>query len=487
MKSTEKENQMEPKLSQHSTVSRSIFAALAITALAAIGSPGTASAANTTANAKLLNVATVQYKDASGLNPWTATASATVTVNLVKAALTPSAAPNGDGPWSLVCQSPGTYASGTTVSSLYALHANANGTDSYGLSILDSAPVNVNNYAGNTHYKVLNSTGAVVSTDALNVTLGSAIPVGVSGNDTLLFPGGSLTGSGFAANDLVVVQFGATSRVYQIVSVTVNRAATEGHGDGLPHTDVGSTQTEIQDQIKLQAYATQTILGSTVVGSGAPAFGTTAPTLGVPVGEMALIEIDVAASNNVLGLSGSLNYTLTSTNAGGNSTAPACTVSNWTSPNLNIKKLVRNVTNGETFALGLGSSTGKPGDILEYQLTIANTGSGNANAVTVTDPVPVYTHLIAGAAYGTDTGGLVTTDIFAQADVNGGTATNLTLQNSDNESATIASGNVVTGLNGVTGAGSTLTFYVGNANTSSLGGVVDSTHAYHIIYKVKID
>ena len=62
---------------------------LSVLALAAVGIIGLAAnaSANSTANTTIMNVVTVNYKDAGGINNFAANASTIVTVNLVKAAL----------------------------------------------------------------------------------------------------------------------------------------------------------------------------------------------------------------------------------------------------------------------------------------------------------------------------------------------------------------------------------------------------------------
>lgn len=61
---------------------------------------------------------------------------------------------------------------------------------------------------------------------------------------------------------------------------------------------------------------------------------------------------------------------------------------------LTITKQVRNVTQAGVFA---ATATGKPGDILEYQITIRNPTIGRANVVYVSDPLDVNTTFVAGS------------------------------------------------------------------------------------------
>ncbi len=61
---------------------------------------------------------------------------------------------------------------------------------------------------------------------------------------------------------------------------------------------------------------------------------------------------------------------------------------------LTITKQVRNVTQAGAFA---ATATGKPGDILEYQIIISNPRRGNAQVIYVTDTLDANTTFIAGS------------------------------------------------------------------------------------------
>jgi uncharacterized repeat protein (TIGR01451 family) len=137
-----------------------------------------------------------------------------------------------------------------------------------------------------------------------------------------------------------------------------------------------------------------------------------------------------------------------------------------------------------TAPAGIGGATyyqtgvnGKPGDVMEYILVIANSGSGVATAVTASDAVPTYTTLVSSsAAYGANnTGGL--TGTFAQALRNG------TLQafkvDGSAGSATVGYGKS-TNLTGV------ITFYLGNGSTSSAGGTINAPETDYVVYEVTI-
>lgn len=454
---------------------------LALAALATICQPTQATAA-TTADATLLNVVRVDYKDAGGTNSFAATASTKITVNLVTSALAtylPPAAGTGI-PGGLVCPPAGSFDSGSTASFLYAVAAKANGDDDYTLSKSTGATTNVNNVTVN--MEVLNYTGggAVSIAGGGSVfTFGSAIPVGVSGTDTLLFPGGSL--AGFAANDIVLVNLTTGGvKAFLVDTVTVGSAPDHSNGGNTFQTGTGSTTNEVQGQLKLKAYPDQsvTLNGSTFTfgGNVTPAFDTNAPVTGDAVGELMLVHVTVQAS--VIGTAdGTVQYTLTTTD-GSNPSSITCTAGNFKGVSLQIKKEVRNVTSSGAFG---ANASGNPGDILEYRVTVDST-AGLASQVTVTDAVPDYTTLIAGSAYGIAGGG----DIFAQIS-DGSNTINITMNAADSEAQP---GNPVeTGFGKSTGtaASSPITFYVGDESTNALGGKVNSSTNYTILYQVKID
>lgn len=454
---------------------------LALAALATLSQPCQVMAA-TTADSTLLNVVRVDYKDAGGSNSFAATASTTITVNLVKSALAtylPPAAGTGT-PSGLSCPPAGSFDSGSTASFLYALGAKANGDDVYTLSKSIGATVNVNNVTVNMEVLNYAGGGAVsIAGGGTPFTFGSAIPVGVSGTDTLLFPGGSL--AGFAANDIVLVNLSTGGvKAFLVDTVTVGSAASHSNGGNTFQTATGATTPEVQGQLKLKAYPDQsvTLNGTTFTfgGNVTPAFNTNAPVTGEPVGELMLVHVTVQAS--VIGTAdGTVPYTLSTTD-GSNPSSITCTAGNFKGVSLQIKKEVRNVTSSGAFG---ANASGNPGDILEYRVTVDST-AGMASQVTVTDAVPAYTTLIAGSTYGTEGGG----DIFAQI-YDGTNTVNVTMNAADSE--TQPGGTTETGYGKAAGtiSPSAITFYVGDDSTNATGGKVNATTDYSIIYQVKID
>ena len=133
------------------------------------------------------------------------------------------------------------------------------------------------------------------------------------------------------------------------------------------------------------------------------------------------------------------------------------------------------------------STTGNPGDILEYQVKVNNAGGSAASKVTAADAVPIYTQLVCGgvgtlgttACTGTPTTAAIAT-IY-----DGTTTTYITYQSSDNECATgVGAGNAA-GF----AEGSALNFYMGNTTTcnATTGGTVNAAATYTITYRVKMN
>lgn len=471
--SSKKEKIMNHPIIKLITRQRVTAGALALAAFVFIGAPQQA-AANTTAETKIVNLASVVYTDASGNNTFNASATATITVNLVPSALTASAPPvAGDGTPGISCLTPVDTESGQTISALYALFANANGGDSYNLSM--GVPVETNTSNVTVAYSVRTYTGALEgSANPAARTLGSAIPVGFSGTDTLLFPGDTNLTASFAVDDIVVVTTAAGDRAYLVAAVTNGVASVATVGT----TIAGSKTNDTNATLQLKAYPVQTILGNSVGGTVAPDFDSNAPTIGVPVGEMVLVQVDVTASNDTFAADGTVAFTLTTNTAPATDVAAiTCTVGTWKGVNLAITKEVRLLPAG-TFG---PTASGNPGDILEYRLTIDNSG-GLAKAVVVTDNIPEYTTLVSFSDSYAGTSVLspaAISTLFAQT-FDGTTTTSLTTVNSDDEGDTSgdATGNA---------AGSTMTFYIGTDSDENSGGNVNAATNYTVIYRVKID
>lgn len=436
--------------------------AVLVTGLAFVGQTMLASTASaqTAADATILNVVTVDYSDASGSSNFQATASSSVTVNLVEAAATLSGRPAGGAPGDTAAiPTELTVDSGATASYLFAITANANGDDSYDLSAAIDAVSNVNGETVSTQLMAADGTTPVGGANPATVALGASVITAVTSPSTLEFPGGTLTD--IAVGDVVVVN----GIDYEVGAVTLGSAPSHDNAGGVAHVDVGTTTAEVAGALTLIANAS----GSNT----APAFG--AGLVGEVVGEQVLVNVDVTAITTVAGTDGTVDFDL-SVNPDGDPGLIADVqdhTTTFTAVNLSIQKDVRNVTAGGSFA---ASASGDPGDTLEYRLTVTNNG-GNATDVIVTDSVPEYTTLVPGAFGGTN---------FAQVSLNAGAAVDITTASNDdaNEDVNVATGNAA----GAT-PGSALSFYVGTANTDAgdAGGTLTGADTVEIIYQVQID
>ncbi|QWV93030.1 hypothetical protein KP004_17960 [Geomonas oryzisoli] len=489
---------------------RILLTALAIGAMAAAGVPATAMA-STTAGTTILNVVTVDYTDATKTNSFSAAFSTSVTVNLVKAGLNITTAPStANYTPAFSCANTGSYASGGTFSAVYAMTATANGQDTYKLSIEQASH---NASSSSATYTILKADGTVqaAATTASDLVLNSAIVVGTSGTDTLLFPGGSLKTAaegGFTAGDIVVVDYGATKTAYLVKNVTLGHAAGYTVNGAVASSTTGNKTDEQRDQVQVEAFANVGGIGN---GGTAPAFNTTAPAIGTVVGEMAIVKIDVTAVSNAKDLDASVDYKLTVTDSSSNnaqyvgsatnSPANTCPAGYFLATKLEILKQVRNFTDNGSFA---ATATSDPGKVLEYLVTVTNNG-GQANSAAVIDNIPTYTKLVTF----TDTyGGTVSTDgtgYFAQLS-DGVNTVNLTVDASGEVAAQPASPAPTVGFGKAAAvtAGAALNFYLGHGSNASAGGTVpscsDSTkntqalcpplqwnRTYTIKYRVKVD
>lgn len=487
---------------------RTLFAALALSAMAAASVPATAGA-STTAGTTILNVVTVDYKDASNTTAFSAAFSTTVTVNLVKAGLNVSTPPSGANYTpAFACAALGSYASGGTFSALYALTATANGQDTYKVSI-SSASHNASTSSAS--YTVLKADGTVqaaATSAASDLVLNSAIVVGTLGSDTLLFPGGSLKTAaegGFVAGDVVVVDYGTTKTAYLVKNVTLGHAAGYSVNGTVASTATGNPTLELRDAIQVQAYANLNGIGN---GGTAPAFNTAAPAVGTVVGEMAIVKIDVSAVSNVKDSDATVDYKLTVTDSSSNnaqyvgSAGASCSAGNFLATKLQILKQVRNFTDNTSFG---ATATSDPGKVLEYLVTVSNNG-GQATAAAVIDNIPSYTKLVVykdGYGSGDDT---VTTGYFAQVS-DGLNTVDLTTDATGEVTAQPAAPAPSVGFGKAAGvtAGLPLNFYLGQGSSASAGGTVPScsdsakntqalcvaplnwNRTYTIKYRVKVD
>jgi len=430
-------------------------AALAVAALA----PQSASAAGTAANAKILNVVTVNYYDATGKNGFQAATSTSVLVTLKQAPLTVA---------TKIAFTP--VDSGVATTSYVALTSNANGSDGYKLTFgdtpsnLSANPITTNivsDLTGGTSTGI--STGGTVNLGATSIV---SVAAASGGSQVISIPGGALNGIG--AGSIVVI--GTTS--YKVTAATPGQVAS--YSNTGVQTSVGSLTPEVLGTITIAADPNDSNATPNLSGSLA----------GTIIGERKYLQITDTGTVSSNTANGTDSFSVsTDTTSGGNAAALASNdVATFYFVSLSINKTVSNVTNP-----GAGAN-GKPGDVLEYTVTVINTTTGgNAGKVSIADSVPAYTTLVSGGtSLGTTLGSGAATDKFAT--ISDGTGSvDITLDPTDSEpqpSTTVGYGG--TAGHG-TAAGTAINFYLGTGSGAAAGGTVAATKAYTIKYRVMIN
>jgi len=334
------------------------------------------SSANTGAGTTILNVVTVNYQSPGGV-ALVASASASVTVTLVKSAVTLAA----------VGTTANATPSGTTTTYTFKATSTANGSDTY---LLNSAAGTLTNATAPT---VVFKQGATTVT---SLTLASSVISDVTAANTIVIPAGTATN--LTANDIVVVN----GVDYLVSSVSgTGTAATPN----VSATTAGTITAEVPVSVVLAA----NVAGSNVV----PAFTPSAPgapsaQIGLLVAEQQTFTVDVTSSTVAPG-DGTvpLDITVGGPAPGTPVTPPVTTTTTVQGANLTITKEVSS-DGGVTFA---ATGTGAPLSTLTYRITISNGGAGAASAVVVTDPMPAYTTYTAGSAKSSTVAGALFADV----------------------------------------------------------------------------
>lgn len=313
---------------------------------------GTAAAA-TGGLATILNIATVDYQDASGTTSFQATSSASVTVSLIPAAPTLAFTSAGNL----------TVASGATAQYTYTITSTANGVDDYDVTAA---------FNSNTG---LDTTETAVTAPVNSITLGASVITAAPAANQIVIPAG--TGTNFVAGTTILVIGGVD---YRIAAGGIAGDTTPTHDNNtIATTDVGTTVAEVPITLTLEDNPATPVT--------VPAFGP--GDVGSQVGERIILTLDVTGTVSG-GADGHafVDTSVASTTAPNPATGIHQTDTTFQSSALSILKLVSNITAGTG---PLATVNGITGDILEYRITMTNTGSANATSVTLTDPVPAYT------------------------------------------------------------------------------------------------
>jgi len=458
------------------TVVASLFLALLITAPQV--------QANTGAGAKILNTVSINYYDASGVTTYSANASTTVTVNLVKAALTYSGRPTVAKPGATALLPAGqTVDSGATPTYLIALTANANGGDTYNLSRAISS---VTNMASDTvTYSTVQNDGSTVITGGspATVALGASV-IQANTATTISIPGNSNLAALITLNSAAHKVLVVNGVDYIVTNIAAGTAPSNTHVGATYYNNTGTATAEVLDVITLAANPS----GANVTPN--------LPTAGIGLkGQLAVEQILVLVSVNgvvgtTVGTDGTVAFTLTTTDsASGNSTTSGTITTTFRGSNLQVQKNVRNCgqlgTSCGTFA---ASATGNPGDILEYQVKVNNAGSSSAAKVTSADAVPIYTTLMCYTGSYLGTAATCAAATYFATITTGASTSQITYSSADDECATAPLG-VGAGRAAGSAEGNVISFYMGNTcnGITPVGGTVVATATYTITYRVKMN
>lgn len=464
---------------------QTLFAAILISGLAAAFAMPQNATASTGAGATILNKITLTYSDTGATKTYTADATTTVTVALVKAPLTASGKPTGAAPGKTAAMPAGlTVDSGNTASYLIALTANANGGDTYNLTSALATPANVSNQTVAWSTVAPNGTTVITGSNPATINLGASI-IQANAATTISIPGGSTLAAAIqdkSFNKVIVVN----GVDYLVTGFTPGTAPSNAHVGATQYTDVSLTPPTPE------SLAVVTLEANPGGSNQVPAFTVNA-LKGTQAGEQILVKVDIAANvTNPISV-GTVDFTVTTnTSAGVNQVITAAITTTFRAMNLKIMKSVRNcgplgTTCAASYSASLSlASSPSPGDILEYQVQIQNAGASLAKLVRADDAVPVYTTLMCYSAANFSTAqACAATSYFAT--INDGTSTqDITFGSANNECA-IAPLNVGAGDAGGSSENSPIHFFIGNTCNATTGGQISPSAVYTIVYRMKIN
>jgi hypothetical protein len=367
------------------------------------------------ANTQIINNASLTYNDGSAIRTVNATP-VIVTVSLVPGT------PSGTG----VNPPPVPYTgTDTQISNTFTIVAGGNGPDNYTLT---PAITGQTNGSGAT---------AIVSTPSSPVTLGATITIAGSTASVISVPFDGTADSKIneiALDDVVVI-----------------------NNDG-----IGRTVTNVVDSAS----------GSSITVS--PALSAPPPA-GVLVAEQKTVTVTVK-SGTIATAGSNIVITKTLEVASVTDTTKKATIGpitdTYTSGVAALTKYVRNVTtasgSGTSYSYNSGTYylagvTTKPGEVLEYLLIAANSGTGSVSSAVITDVLPTgYVVFKTGVYSGS-------TDVTYVDD--SGVASYLTAN----------------GSGAANYSASTLTVNVGTGATSSAGGIIPANKSVLVLYRVTVN
>ncbi|KPK10351.1 MAG: hypothetical protein AMJ68_09490 [Acidithiobacillales bacterium SG8_45] len=310
----------------------------------------------TSGNATIFNQATVNYL--SGTNPVSAQADVSVTVITLAA-----------DPTVTVDTTAQTVDAGANAVYNYTLRSNANGVDTYNLSL---ASVDAN---------VTASTDGGFPTTS---TLWGGIVIDSPLANQVRVPGGSVGGD-LTANVSTVEVFDDNLGVMARFTVT---AISAGNAES-------AGTAEVYDTLTLAPIAPSVAFGAGDIVAGTQIGEYAVTTLTQQAGNPSTPGTDGTHTNNMTVTSTATeadNVTVASyTTSSGDGNETITTVN---SPAVTITKLWRNVTAGTTF--GAPGPGAKPNEVIEYEITVTGDPGATVTNVYLTDIIPTYTAILNG-------------------------------------------------------------------------------------------
>jgi hypothetical protein len=456
---------------------RGLLTVMALAALFVTALPLSAQAAlqGSAGNTQIWNRVTVSYSNGAGVAQTPVVSNvAVVTVNTVNVAPTIRSYNPASG---------STDGTGATQAYAVSIMTNSNGPGTITLAAADGSPTNMT--VSGTTPTITGSLflGATVF-DPTASQIGSATTVAATTSITVAIPNDhgiptATATTGGAFNDGVINGLAVNDIVYI--------------SNGIGGTWGPFTVTAVTDPV--EGSATTAAPGSiTLRNNTGAAIGPFTPAVSWQIVEAKDATLTVTQGVVTTPTSAAQWVTTVTAAMGAQSSNTPTVITIAHSSSLTVTKYVRNVTaavvgaTSITAPAGIGGATyyqtgvtGKPTDVLEYLLVIANPGLGSATVVVATDPVPIYTTLLSSSTtYGANNLGSTTTGLFAQA-LRGALLQAFHIDDSTGI-ATVGWGK----SSGVVG-GSTMTFYLGNGSSSIAGGAILSLETDYVVYQVTIN
>lgn len=333
-------------------------ATIAALALVVCAAPRKAEAAPTSAGATVYNKVTVTYASGS--------VSGLVTSSSVKVTVTTLAA----APTVTIDSQTASILSGATNLYTYTIKSNSNGTDTYTVS-KDASSTDTNMFTANSD--------SIAST---GIPLWGGYAVG-SGAGYITVPGGSLALNPIADGKTVRLTVGGTAdQTYTVASTSAGNAQSDGVSETLdtiylnPVSGPAITAGNVATGTQVGEYTTFTNTVTAGQVNIDPSNATITDGTHVTV-----IKVVTTAT----GTSGVITYLTKS----GDSNLATTTI---LAPKLGIVKKSRNFTAGEA-AFTTSGTTARPGEVVEYEITITNlhsAGGATIDSANVVDILPSY-------------------------------------------------------------------------------------------------